>query len=266
MAEISHIRPPLPIHIPEPAKVTMRSPLKIDLQEAIPHFAIGPDPEMAEPYSTNGDRVVEVKEQIREIRTAIHNLQSTGILEILLPPPPDCQQIRFGLPRKPTTKENRGNATYRGYMLIEPESVYDAMQRLFYVGERRIKRGERVEFKWHQPTENSQGRGSHKDHYFTCGYVSTDHDQLITLYGESTHEIQDIFKELTQSEIWRPVEQKRREVAKQLAPHNKPMKGECQYMSPDGMRWTTLEYNMLPGTQSAVYELRKKQTKDLSLT
>jgi hypothetical protein len=232
-----------PIHINLPEK-TGRAPLPIILPKN-GLKDICPSPELTEPYSLNGDRIVEIAAQIGEIRQLVESQVAKGGVIIETPAPPDQQQLRFGRMR-----EQHGLNTTRGYLIIEPENMLEAMRVLFLVGKQRADAGNQLEFKWWQPYEGIQGRGSHAYHFYTCGYLQTPQDQLITLYADTTHDIQNTFEMLIATNQWSHIELTRKTIARQWITPNNPIKGEYQFTSNNGQKWSTLEYNVHSGTQS----------------
>jgi len=120
------------------------------------YFPPGPEPEFV--YNDNrpgGKKLVAVKAAADIITSELAKLSQIHDATVSKPAtrnmldPTLYREILFGPPR------NSDRAyTFRGYLMIEPEDIYEAMSRLFHLGRSRAKAGQTLDFRWLLPDDN----------------------------------------------------------------------------------------------------------------
>lgn len=221
-------------------------------------FNSAPEPVLTQAYGENpGDpfrRYVDIGDgHFSLIETAINSLKGTQGVAVGQPGYTgvtsnfdEFQQVRFGQPRL-TTGEG-GMNSFRGYIMIEPESLYDAIQRLNYVGRLRLKDGKHLEYKWLQPMV----RNEIVDRIKTLGgrlnqalYVADSMTTLVTLYAENNIEIKEIFEQLVTHTGWSDIEKRKRDIGAKIN-LTKPQHGQVRFTHL-GEEFLSLELNSQPG-------------------
>lgn len=158
----------------------------------------------------------------------------------------EFQQIRFGQPR--TTSGEGGKNSYRGYIMIEPENLFDAIQRLNYVGRLRLQQGKHLEYKWLQPMVRRETADRIKvlgGRYNQALYAADPMKALATLYADNPLQIQETFEQLITQAGWGDIEIKKRNISSGIN-IAKPQHGQARYIR-DSKEFFTLELNAQPG-------------------
>ncbi len=158
----------------------------------------------------------------------------------------EFQQIRFGQPR--ITAGEGGKNSYRGYIMIEPENLFDAIQRLNYVGRLRLRQGKHLEYKWLQPMVRHETADRIKalgGRYNQALYAANPMIALATLYADNRMQIQETFEQLVTQAGWGDIEIKKRDISSGIN-ITKPQHGQARYIH-DGKEFFTLEMNTQPG-------------------
>lgn len=161
--------------------------------------------------------------------------------------PCEVRYVRFGQPRK-TGGQQRTSTAYRAYLLITPESIYPALQRINKLGQLRLKDGKHTEYKFRYPVAVNQKHPRLKeisDRLNEALYIDNPMDAIFTLYADTKEEILEIFEELTDKFGWQQLEDIKNETSLGIN-IKKPQKGTTRFAK-QGTLFKTLEFNASPG-------------------
>jgi hypothetical protein len=161
--------------------------------------------------------------------------------------PCEVRYVRFGQPRK-TAGQQRESTAYRAYLLITPESIYPALQRINKLGQLRLKDGKHTEYKFRYPMAVKQKHPRLKEisnRQNEALYIDNAMDAIFTLYADTQEEILEIFQELTEKFGWQQLEDIKNETSLGIN-IRKPQKGTTRFAK-QGSEFKTLEYNASPG-------------------
>lgn len=160
----------------------------------------------------------------------------------------DYQQVVFG-PLRTRQPDGRSSQAYRGYLMIEPENLIQAVQQLNFLGKKRLSEGKRMEYKleypwavdFRDPERLPEGTGG----YVEAMYIKGPNDQMITLYADTQEEIEEVLRHLVEEANWEEVEQGKRKVCEGLR-MKFPGHGSKRFEH-EGREYYSLEFNDHPG-------------------
>lgn len=135
----------------------------------------------------------------------------------------EYQHIRFG--------STSPGDLFRGFIMIEPENLLEAIQRLNYLGKLRIADGESLYYKWTQP-EVKNGTSPRvkalSGRQLQALYRANPMNALIQLFASDQAQIELIFDQLIKKAQWEDIEKAKRVLCAGVN-ITKPQKGKMRY-------------------------------------
>lgn len=157
------------------------------------------------------------------------------------------QYVRFGEPRKTAGQQQKSQA-YRAYLLIAPETIYPALQRVNYVGKQRLTRGQHLEYKFRYPYAINEKSPRHREianRHNEALYIANPIDATVTFYADTQVELLEIFQALVTECGWDEIEKTKIDTCVGVN-IRKPQKGTNRFEL-GNQEYKTLEFNADPG-------------------
>jgi len=148
------------------------------------------------------------------------------------------QNIRFGTPQA-----SRGFETdsYRGLLMIEPENLLSAIERLNFVGFLRLQEGKYCiidgRTRWLENETDNRVQAL-KGRNLEALYRANPMNSLIHIFANHQLQMDQIFAQLIREARWDEIETSKRAIC--TIPINTPQKGKVRY-NQDGKDYFTLE-------------------------
>lgn len=149
------------------------------------------------------------------------------------------QEVIYGPERK-----RNGDNCYKGYLMIEPEDMPEALQILAGIGSYRQAAGKSLDFKW---LLNTYDRSAAFDPRVVGTYKLAPTDPRIALYADTPEEILEILSALAANPRWQALEQKRVDKMGGTPAYAPRRPGTNAYIDASGKEWRSLNYNNKPG-------------------
>jgi len=149
------------------------------------------------------------------------------------------QQVTVGEPAR-----GRSHELFRGYLMVEPESIPQTLGILLRLAEERKAMGKSTEFKWLLKTDYedwAERALKHQTIRDTGEYQElVPDDPRIALYSDNVEEILDILNALSKKTDWQRIEDRRRVKFGGISPRRP---GTNSFIDESGLEWRSLNWN-----------------------